>query len=91
MDCALSKALIGAFVGGLLALISLVAIHQTSDALHYLTAALYLASPFSVHLLASRISGSRCSIKEGIFLYLSITFISWIVVFNLVYPAFGPS
>lgn len=90
MDCTESKALIGALVGGLLAIVSLVAIHRASDVLHYLTAAVYLASPLLVLPAASWISRTRCSIRDGVFLYLSVTFISWVAVFNLVYPAFGP-
>ncbi|MEM0351979.1 MAG: hypothetical protein QXT76_03230 [Sulfolobales archaeon] len=88
MDCASSKAIVGAATGVLLASLSLLAIYWSSDVVHYATVALYLTSPFFAHLPASWISRSKCSIREGIFFYLSITFISWIAVFNLVYVAF---
>ncbi|MEM2207582.1 MAG: hypothetical protein QXG17_02705 [Sulfolobales archaeon] len=90
MDCASSKALVGAITGVLLAIFSLLATYWSSDLFHYVTVALYLTSPFFAHIPASRVSRSRCSIREGIFFYLSITFISWVAVFNFVYAALRP-
>lgn len=83
----MSKVLVGAAVGAVLGLLSLVAAHQSSDLLHYITAAVYLSSPFFAHLPASRMAGTRCAIREGVFLYLATTFIAWIVAFNLMYAA----
>lgn len=90
MDCVTSKAVVGVFVGAVLALVSLVAVYGSSDLLHYLTAVTYLVSLFFAHYPASKISKSRCSIKHGIFFYLSITFISWVAIFNLVYAVTKP-
>ncbi|MCX8184232.1 MAG: hypothetical protein RMI56_05060 [Sulfolobales archaeon] len=85
MDCVLSKALIGALVGATLSVLSIVAIYRSSDVLHYVTIGVYIASSMLVHIIASKISRTKCSVRDGLFLYLSITFISWIVFFNLVY------
>ncbi|MCX8208917.1 MAG: hypothetical protein N3G79_04675 [Sulfolobales archaeon] len=90
LDCALSKALIGVLVGAALSALSIVAIHYSSDILQYVTIGIYVTSSLSVHLPASRISRSRCSIRSGLFLYLSVTFISWIAVFNIVYAVVKP-
>ncbi len=79
--------MVGAVVGVALGAVSLVATYQSSDVLHYITAVAYLASPFFAHLPASRLSGTKCSIKEGVFLYLAVAFIVWIAAFNVVYAA----
>ncbi|MEM1623057.1 MAG: hypothetical protein QW543_02830 [Sulfolobales archaeon] len=84
-----SKAIVGAIIGILLASFSLIATYWSSDVAHYATVVLYLTSPLFAHLPASWVSRSKCSVREGIFFYLSITFISWVVFFNLIYAAFG--
>jgi len=85
LDCTISKGLIGVLVGVLMASVSLVATNTSSDTLHYVSVGIYIASIFFVHLPASIISRARCSVRQGITFYLSVTFISWVAIFNLIY------
>lgn len=88
MDCTVSKGLVGILVGAFMALVSLVAINTSSDILHYVSVGIYVASVFLAHIPASVISRVRCSVRQGVTFYLSITFISWIAFFNLIYILF---
>jgi hypothetical protein len=85
LDCTVSKGLIGFLVGVLMASVSLVATITSSDVLHYISVGIYVASVFVAHLPASAISKVRCSMRQGIAFYLSVVFISWVAVFNLLY------
>lgn len=85
VDCSTSKALVGAAVGCLLAVLSLVAVQTSSDILHYATVTLYLSSALLAHLPASAIARAQCSIRRGVVLYLSTTLVTWVAVFNVVY------